>query len=312
MKNKIILLVVVFLLSAIFITGCFESDQTVDDQEKDGGDEQYKDDNKSKNEYQWSKMTEGPYHDKISYATSTDLLNWVDSQEILAEHASVPGAVIKSNVIYVYFVDVSVDGIAEQIGLIRSSDNGTTWSEKQIVSIDGVGEKVPVDPAPFLLDDGSIRIYYFDINEERTQQSSDGLNKIYSCISSDGLNFVDEGVICLSKVGIFDPDVVLVDDIYRMYVGDLENNQVISATSSDGLNFTEEGVALVGGAVPDVFFKNNTYYLYTAGIDISMSDDGVNFTKTENFFRSGLGLVTADPSVIELSDGTYMMLYKTK
>ena len=263
-------------------------------------------------EYNWSTMNEGPYNDKVSFATSSDLFNWTDSETVLAIHASVPGAIYKDGVIYVYFVDVSVDGIAERIGMISSSDNGQTWSEKEYIDIDGVGDKVPVDPAPFLLDDdGRIRLYYFDINEERSSMGSESENKIYSAISSDGVSFVEEGV-CFSKEGVFDPDVIEVDGVYRMYVGDLEGNRVISATSSDGLNFVEEGVAYTGGAVPDVFYKDGVYYLYTVGIDISTSSDGASFTKTSYRFESSINMLTADPSVIELDDGTYMMLYKTK
>ena len=84
-----------------------------------------------------------------------------------------------------------------------------------------------------------------------------------------------------------------------------------SATSSDGLTFTYEGVAYSGGAVPDVFYVEDTYYLFTAGIDISTSTDGVSFTQAPHRFQSTSGSVTADPSVIMLDDGSYMMLYKT-
>jgi len=262
-------------------------------------------------EYDWSTTNGGPYNDKVSFATSIDLFNWTDSEIVLATHASVPGAIYKDGMIYMYFVDVSVDGIAERIGMISSNDNGQTWSEKEYIDVDGVGDKVPVDPAPFLLDDGRIRLYYFDIEEGRSSMDFESENKIYSAISSDGVNFVEEG-ICFSKEGVYDPDVIEVDGVYRMYVGDPAGNRVISATSSDGLNFVEEGVAYTGSTVPDVFFKDGAYYLYTAGIDISTSSDGASFTKTSYRFESSTNLLTADPSVIELDDGTYMMLYKTK
>jgi len=294
--KKTLLVIIIFLLSCEILTGCINNENT----------------STEKNEYSWSTMNEGPYNDKISYATSNDLLNWIDSETILAEHASVPGAIYKNNTIYVYFVDVSVDGIPERIALIRSNDNGQTWSEKEFINIQGIDDRVPVDPAPLLLNDGRIRLYYFDINEERSSTNPERKNKIYSAISSDGINFVQENGIRFSEKNIYDPDVILVNNTYRMYVGEIPNNRVISATSSDGLNFIEGGVAYNDGAVPDVFFKNNTYYLYTAGIDISTSADGTSFTKTSYRFESELGMLTADPSVIELNNGEYMMFYKTK
>ena len=267
---------------------------------------------KGDEQYDWSKMDEGPYGDSVSYATSTDLLNWVDSGEILATHASVPGAIYKDGIIYLYFVDVSQDGIAERTGLMISEDNGTTWSDITYVVWSGAGDKVPVDPCPFVLDDGSIRIYYFDIEEGRSNINAGNLNKIYSATSSDGINFVQDDGVRFSNKDVYDPDVIKVDDTWHMYVGNLEEQKIISATSSDGLDFTEEGIALSGGVVPDVFYKDDLFYLYTVGIDISTSTDGTTFTKTSYRFESSINPLTADPSVIELDDGTYMMFYKTQ
>jgi hypothetical protein len=305
MKKELLIVGVIFVLLAVGLSGCTNTNQTSDNEDKENGKE-------TEQEYIWSEMTEGPYRDKVSFATSTDLLNWTDSGMILANHTSVPGAIYKDGTIYVYFVDVSEDGKPEQLGLIRSTDNGQTWSSKEYVVFDGIEEKVPVDPAPFLLSDGRIRLYYFDINEQRISPNQEATNKIYSAISTDGINFVQEDGIRFERKGIFDPDAVEVDGTWRLYVGDIEGNEVISAVSSDGLSFTEESTAFSGGAVPDVFFKNGTYYLYTAGIDISTSQNGTSFSKTSYSFRSQQGMVTADPSVIDLNDGTYMMLYKTK
>ena len=305
MKKELLIVGVIFVLLAVGLSGCTNTNQTSDNEDKENGKE-------PEQEYIWSEMTEGPYRDKVSFATSTDLLNWNDSKKILAEHASVPGAIYKNDTIYVYFVDVSEDGKPEQLGLICSTDNGQTWSSKEYVVFDGIEEKVPVDPAPFLLSDGRIRLYYFDINEQRISPNQEATNKIYSAISTDGIHFVQDDGIRFERKGIFDPDAVEVNGTWRLYVGDIEGNEVISAVSSDGVSFTEEGTAFSGGAVPDVFFKDDTYYLYTAGIDISTSQNGTSFSKTSYSFRSQQGMVTADPSVIDLNDGTYMMLYKTK
>ena len=256
--------------------------------------------------YNWPHR-DGPYNDKISYATSSDLLSWTDSQKTLTEHSSVPGAVYKDGTIYVYFVDVSEECYPEKLGLIKSTDNGATWSAKETTYIKGLGEKVAVDPAPLLLDDGWIRLYYFDINVSMTP----GVDfKIYSAISEDGINFVEEEGVRFSNPDTLDPDVIKVSDTWRLYTGDVEKNMTISATSSDGLNFTKEGTAYSGGSVPDVFYKDGTYYLYTAGINIATSTDGKSFTDTGKSFRSSMGMVTADPSVTELNDGSYLMIYK--
>ena len=259
-------------------------------------------------DYQWSTMDAGPYRDKITYATSSDLVTWEDSGEILAEHSSVPGAVVKDGVIYVYFVDVSENGVPEKIGLITSSDKGQTWSDEQIAKISGTGQKVPVDPDPVLLDDGRIRLYYFDINVDKTPGEP---FRIYSAVSDDGLNFREEEGVRFEQDGTLDPSVLADDDvIWYLYTGDIENNQVYVATSSDGLNFVDPQIAYRDSAVPDIFKHGVDYYLYTAGIEISKSTDPLSFPPAQDIFTSSLGMVTADPSVIEVSEGNYLMFYK--
>src|SRR3989344_2302561 len=261
--------------------------------------------------YKWSTSPQGPYHDKVSYATSTDLLNWTDSGKVLIEHASVPDVILKDGTIYMYFVDVSTDGRPEQLGMMKSTDDGKSWSERQIITIKGVGvaSKVPVDPDPFLLPDGRIRIYYFDISG-RANVGSKSKNKIYSAVSSDGVNFKQEDSVRFEDDNIFDPDVLKVDDTWRLYVGNPEGQKVVSATSKDGLNFVKEGAAYEGSSVPNAIYEGGKYYLYTAGIQIATSSDGKTYTKSKYSFK-GPGGVTADPGVVKLGDNNYLMIYKT-
>jgi hypothetical protein len=101
-------------------------------------------------------MNECPYKDKISFATGNNLLKWIDSEIILVQHASVPGAIYRANIIYVYFVDVLVDWIAERIGLITSYDNAiyylyTTGIDISISSDGAIFKKHPTGLSQILI-----------------------------------------------------------------------------------------------------------------------------------------------------------------
>ncbi|RLC51674.1 MAG: hypothetical protein DRZ79_02420, partial [Candidatus Cloacimonadota bacterium] len=50
---------------------------------------------------------EGPYFDQIYSATSEDGINWTVIDELIFDHASVPGAVYFNNKIYLYFVNAA-------------------------------------------------------------------------------------------------------------------------------------------------------------------------------------------------------------
>lgn len=265
-------------------------------------------------EYHWSEMKEGPYHDKVTYATGTDLTNWTPTSTILADHASVPAGVIKDGVIYVYFVDVTTEGLPEQLGMVKSEDQGKTWSQQKTITIEGIGDRATADPDPVLLADGRIRLFYFDINEARINagETQEPPAKIYSAISDDGINFTQEdGVRFQRATGIYDPDVELFGGTWYLYGGVEDGQSVIYATSDDGLTFTETGVAYSGGGVPDVYYENGTYYLFTAGIDIATGTTPTSFTRTGTHFQDQDSEgATADPSVIKLDDGSYLLLYK--
>ena len=101
----IIFIVAIFVMVIIFVVWYMRANRLQSDESAFQPAENH--------DYDWSQMDKGPYHDQISYATSTDLKTWKNSGEILAEHASVPDVILKDGTIYAYFVDFSEDGIKE-------------------------------------------------------------------------------------------------------------------------------------------------------------------------------------------------------
>ncbi|MDZ7798414.1 MAG: hypothetical protein U5L76_02220 [Patescibacteria group bacterium] len=301
--KKIILPLVILIIS---LAGCTNSQSNVNSGPKIS-------ETKTTSQYNWSQMDKGPYHDKISLATSSNLIDWQDQGEILVEHASVPDAIYKEDKIYLYFVDVAQDGLPEQTGVLISQDEGQNWTARQTVNYTGLGNKVPVDPSPVVLDDGRIRLYYLDMFSARGPEAigTGYKNKIYSAISDDGINFTQEEGVRFEYEGVFDPSVIKVGNSFYMYCGDAQGEAVILATSNNGLDFNFYSQVYQGQAIPEVIKDGDTFYLYTGGIQIATSPDGFSFNKLNKSFQSSLYSLTADPSVISLSDNEYIMFYKT-
>ena len=63
-------------------------------------------------------------------------------------------------------------GVPEKIGIRTSDDKGKIWTDKIYADFGDIGNIVPVDPDPFVTDDGKIRMYYFDIEEDGGSVSS--------------------------------------------------------------------------------------------------------------------------------------------
>lgn len=131
-----------------------------------------------------------------------------------------------------------------------------------------------------------------------------------------------------------DADVVeLPDGRLRMYFA-LEPEapgfeaQVYSAVSPDGITWTkEDGERMKGATFPSVLkLPDGTWRMYFQGAVLgsppasailsATSKDGLNWTKEEGvrIKRSAQGTYdtenVADPSVVRLSDGTYLMVYR--
>jgi predicted GH43/DUF377 family glycosyl hydrolase len=219
------------------------------------------------------------------------------------------------------------------------SSDGLNWTKESGLRVangaQGSGEEGVGDPTVIQLDDGSYRMYYsgkLGFGGPNTGE----INRIYSAISSDGLNWQKEG-LRVESVGTPDNGWASVSEIvrtfdgrYRLYyVGNAVLHPyyldyIVSAISNDGLNFTREGI-ISGLPVlahdPSVItFSNGTYWLFYAwgahdqtSIYTARSTDGRNFTLdyVAQVVPGGTYDPSAivDPAVILFPDGTYRVYY---
>lgn len=245
---------------------------------------------------------DGPWNHRVMSATSSDGLTWASDDRIIADQASVPEAIMDNDGnIRVYYVDW-YNGHCISVAL---SHDGINWIYRKVTIGGEVPSSItgpsPVDPDIVLLPDGQYRLYYILL----------GSGGIYSAVSDYGLNFVKEDGVRFQEGGDvwMDPDVVRMDDVWRMFTwkAEGETSQAISTVSSDGLSFTKEGVTTVGNISCTIPVEGGyRMYYVSGGIRSAFSSDGVNWVE------EGLRLDhAADPTVIRLSDGSYKMFYKT-
>ncbi len=254
----------------------------------------------------------GPYYHKIYLATSKDGLTWQKQDKVLFDHASVPGAVIKDDVIYLYFVDASGD-LSDQLSVGISKDLGKSFNKQKIV-IKGA-TLAAVDPNPVLLDNGQIRLYYFASPVTAGDPAAaSGPHKIISAQSSDGINF-DSPREVFAEENITDPDVFKTAKDWRLFVS--HGTSLDLAISSDnGITFTKQNdFSWNNGGVSstdDISGTLRTYYCGQGGIGSAIGADTGKLTAEAGIRVAESNKIVCDPSVIQLPDGTYMMFYKVQ
>lgn len=254
----------------------------------------------------------GPYYHKIYAATSKDGLSWQKNNQLLFNHASVPGAVIKDGVIYLYFVDASGRS-SDQLSVGISKDSGRNF-DKQKIEIKGV-VLAAVDPDPVLLDNGKIRLYYFAspiiVGDPA---AASGPHQIMSAESSDGINFENPRKV-FAEESITDPDVFKTAKDWRLFVSK-GTNLDLAISSDGGIIFTKQNnFSWSEGGVPNTFNFNGTFRTYFCGKGGIGSATGADIGKL--IVESGVRMeesnkIVCDPSVIQLPDNTFMMFYKVQ
>ncbi|MCI0341053.1 MAG: alpha/beta hydrolase fold domain-containing protein [Planctomycetales bacterium] len=270
----------------------------------------------------------GPFEDETWFALSRDGLDFAGHRK-LWDHASVPDIVaLPGGRLLVTFVDFSEGAAAtEGIGVGISDDGGATWRRER-ARIEGLAPRAKaVDPDPFRLPDGRIRLYYFASPAPQGRGPGDparaeGPHEVRSAVSTDGLRFVEEDGVRFAREGLTDPDVVrLPDGRFRMYFpvhAGRAAGSVLSATSPDGLAFTEDpGVRHPAPAIPGaIVLPDGRVRLYVngpGGIVSRTSDDGLAFREEPGVrIAAHEGRLLADPGAARLPDGRVALVWKRR
>lgn len=254
----------------------------------------------------------GPYYHQIFSATSPDGLNWTKQNAMLFDHASVPGAVIKDQTIFLYFVDASGD--EDQLSVAISTDLGKTFEKKKVIIKDSKSYNA-VDPHPELVD-GKIRLYFLGNFMEMQPDKRNEIFRIYSAESNDGVNFENQQLAFEASSPATDPDVFQTEKDWRMFLS-VGRNIILTISADNGITFQkDDNFSWADGGVPDTFKTNNqyhTFYCGEGGIQSATGAEEGKLTKEQGVrLNAEEGQIVCDPSIIKISDGSYLMFYKTQ
>ncbi|MEW6717671.1 MAG: hypothetical protein AB1345_09230 [Chloroflexota bacterium] len=242
---------------------------------------------------------------QVLLATSPDGLVWTVNDQVVRDHASAPEVVQwEDGTVMVYFVD----GEKEELGAVRQNAEGG-W---EVVELVWGNDPAPRVYAPDIvwLPDNRLRMFY--VGEHVILGFQPDLTPIYSAISSDGIHWEAEPGERIILQGITDPSVVISGD-GRWLMALASLGQILFASSSDGDTFLPQDVTLTSAGVPELFLlPDGVLRLYTGGLDgfrAFVSSDGGQ-TWSEELAMKWQDEEGADPSVIQLLDGSWLMAWR--
>jgi hypothetical protein len=210
------------------------------------------------------------------------------------------------------------DSDLSSLGVLHSTDHGSTWTSLGHACIQNLIGIIPADPTPQIID-GNIILYFVDLGhlDQPVPQS------IYRAVSTNGINFDQFQPAYTQAQSMVDPFILhMADDSFRLYVPSGPEG-IISGRSSDSITFKKEGVIYSGpgGGMPGaLLLPDSKVRLFvdggpdSSGLISLISNDGQTFT-----LESGIRipkppdyLTLNNPEPIRLMDGSYLMLYQTQ
>jgi hypothetical protein len=248
----------------------------------------------------------GPYYHRILLATSSDGIHWKAQKKALLDHASVPeifeGPDGRAIILY-------VDGASDRLRALVEESGGWRMTD---VDLEGV------DPNVIRLADGGYRAF--------VKAGKRGAMDAYK--SADGLHWERIGTVFQDSryPTATDPDVFVTPDGWVMLLS--LGPKLLRCTSSDGSKFRAQEVMDLGGSVCDTIAirggGGRTFFHVNGNpqtgdkmqIRSAVTTDGKTW-KVERGSRleaPGSGpaaLGAADPAVLQRSDGTWVMVFKS-
>ncbi len=198
----------------------------------------------------------------------------------------------------------------ERIGVLRSTDEGVTWTFLGHACFHAP-TLVPVDPSALTVD-GGVALYFLDLASLRSTAPA---RVVYRAVTGNGLTFTTPEPAFTIPDFVTDPFVLrLFNGSYLMYLHDSASIRI--SQSNDGLVFPAPGTVIPGALPGALQLAGGAVRLFDCepdGIVSSTSPDGIgNFVRdlTVPSIPTGGATLVCDPHPIALRKGGFLMAYK--
>ena len=264
---------------------------------------------------------ETPGRRRLMTATSKDGLAWTRTNAVITDQANVPDLLMAADgTLYLYFSGWTVGTKQNAMGVAVSKDQAKTWTFYGVEFSGSRTMEHSGDPDIVQLADGTFRMY------STSGLPGGGGTAIYYSEGTDGIHFDTKGIAFQADPPALDSNTYLVGSTWRMVTLSGQSMQSYDATSADGKTFVKASLtpyAIDGKptVMSNVLSFDGGYRMYgfrRGDIRSFFSTDGISW-KAETGIRLSLDEATGleseyvkDPAVIQLNDGTYLMVYVTQ
>lgn len=256
----------------------------------------------------------------VRIAGSHDGFSFTETGAILVNHADSPDILRLPNddllVVFRYQPDAGSDSRV-RLAVVRSRDDGRTWSSPRMLSFKDSTDGNAAFGRPCLVatPGGVVRLYFGQASP------SDGATVVKSAVTRDGATFdVDPQVqVRCERAAVVSPVAFWRGPGLQLLVTSTDAADWREAvrppavrvfSSKEGRRFKAAGVMREPVIPGDVLSERGGYRMYVmdrGGIRCMVSPDGLRWRRhPARCLRNG-----ADPAVVQLKDGSYLMLYCT-
>jgi hypothetical protein len=274
---------------------------------------------------QQAQNTNGPWMNDLKLLRGTDGVTF-DSGTVVVERSGVPSMTRGTDgtlyLVFQWFPENNDDAF-DQIAVMTSTDNGATWTDPELMVIDGFPSTYarPYDPTITTGDDGLLHLF-FTTGTTRLQETS----FITSATSTDGVHYTwQEGKrMDVANEPNYDAAAVFFNNTWHLMTprapqGTDVLNQAFHTAAADGITFPEPTI-LTGAEeymnwTGNLLVDDEKMWFYGAGTMQKpglwrvSSTDGINWSEPERLItKSGGG----DPAIVKTASGEYLIVTVVK